>query len=372
VIRGRLCATPDGEGIVEARGQALADRVFEAVLGFMDLETIYLGDRLGLYAALAQAGPTTSSELAARADIAERYAREWLEQQAVSGIIDCDDVSAREAERRYTMPVEHEAVLLDQDSTSYLVPVARMMVAASQQLPALMDAYRRGGGVAWARYGPDMSEGQEGGNRPFYVDGMGSWIAEGLPEIHRRLQAGDVKVADIGCGGGWSSISIARAYPEVHVHGFDLDEPAIERARANAIAAGVADRVRFHAVDPSEAGPAHRYDLVTAFECIHDMPHPVPVLATMRSMVEDGGAVMVMDEGVAGSFVAPGDELERLMYGFSTLVCLPDGMAHPDSVGTGTVMRPATLEGYARAAGFSGIEILPIDAGFWRFYRLVL
>ena len=211
----------------------------------------------------------------------------------------------------------------------------RMIVAASQQLPALMEAYRTGGGVGWARYGPDMSEGQEGGNRPFYVHEMGDWIATGLPEVHARLGEAGAKVADVGCGGGWSSISIARAYPNAEVHGFDLDEPAVERARANAAAAGVADRVTFHAVDPREAGPDHRYDFVTAFECIHDMPHPVPVLATMRAIVDEGGAVMVMDEGVAESFTAPGDDLERLMYGFSTLVCLPDGMAHPDSVGTG-------------------------------------
>lgn len=352
------------------RGEALAGRVFGSLLGAIDIQNIYLGDRLGLYAALAQDGPATSTDLAARTGIAERYAREWLEQQAVGSILDCDDPSAPEDERRYTLPPEHADVLLDPDSQSFLVPAARMMVAASQQLPALMEAYRNGGGVGWARYGPDMSEGQEAGNRPFYVGSMGAWITEGLPGVHARLGEPGAKVADIGCGGGWSSISIARAYPQAEVHGFDLDEPAIERARSNAEAAGVADRVTFHAVDPSEAGPSHRYDLVTAFECIHDMPHPVPVLATMRSMVEEDGAVMIMDEGVAESFTVPGDDLERLMYGFSTLVCLPDGMAHPNSVGTGTVMRPATLAGYAKEAGFSDIEILPIEAGFWRFYRL--
>ena len=352
------------------RGEALAGRLFEALLGTADLLNVYLGDRLGLYAALTQGGPATSAELSARAGIAERYAREWLEQQAVGGIIECEDASASTSERRYSLPPEYAEVLLDPDSQSYLAPMARMFVAASQQLPALMEAFRSGGGVGWARYGPDMSEGQEAGNRPFYVGSMGDWIAGGLPEIHERLSGDGAKVADIGCGGGWSSISIARAYPGAQVHGFDLDEPAVERARANAEGAGVSDRVTFHAVDPREAGPRDRYDLVTAFECIHDMPHPVPVLATMRSIVDDGGAVMVMDEGVAEEFTAPGDELERLMYGFSTLVCLPDGMAHPDSVGTGTVMRPATLEGYARDAGFSGIEILPIEAGFWRFYRL--
>jgi len=352
------------------RGDALAERLFGALLGTMDVQTVYLGDRLGLYRALEEGGPATSQELAVRAGIAERYAREWLEQQAVGAIVECEDPTAPAVERRYALPVEHAEVLLDPDSQSYLAPTARMLVAAAKQLPALMDAYRDGGGVGWSRYGADMSEGQEGGNRPFYVGSMGSWIAGGLPETHARLGEPDGRVADIGCGGGWSSISIARAYPRAEVHGFDLDEPAIERARASAEAAGVADRVTFHAMDPGEAEPSHRYDLVTAFECIHDMPQPVPVLATMRSMVDDDGAVMIMDEGVAETFTAPGDDLERLMYGFSTLVCLPDGMAHPGSVGTGTVMRPATLEGYAREAGFSRIEILPIEGGFWRFYRL--
>jgi hypothetical protein len=123
-------------------------------------------------------------------------------------------------------------------------------------------------------------------------------------------------------------------------------------------------------MDPSEADQGEGYDLVRAFECIHDMPYPVRVLAAMRSMAGEGGTVIVMDENVQQEFVAPGDEIERLMYGFSTLVCLPDGMSHPDSAGTGTVMRPSVFEGYAKEAGFGGVEILPIDGGFWRFYRL--
>jgi hypothetical protein len=111
-------------------------------------------------------------------------------------------------------------------------------------------------------------------------------------------------------------------------------------------------------------------DFVCAFECIHDMPQPVPELRAMRAMTSDGGGVMVMDENVGHEFSAPGDELERLIYGYSTLVCLPDGMSHPDSAGTATVMRPAVFECYAREAGFERVEILPIDADLWRFYRL--
>ena len=187
--------------------------------------------------------------------------------------------------------------------------------------------------------------------------------------MHEKLSAG-ARMADVGCGGGWSSISLARAYPNLTIDGFDLDEPAVERARANAAAEGVDDRVRFHAVDPAEADHGDGYDLVTAFECIHDMPQPVPVLRAMRSMAGADGTVIVMDENVQPEFVAPGDEIERMMYAFSMLVCLPDGMSHPGSVGTGTVMRPSVLEGYAKEAGFGGVEILPIEGGFWRFYRL--
>lgn len=350
------------------RADALAERLLGSLLGTMEVFTIYLGDRLGLYAALAE-GPATPGDLAARAGIAERYAREWLEQQAVTGLLEVDDAAASASDRRYVLPAEHAEVLLDRDALTYLTPISRVLVAAAQQMPALMTAYRDGGGVNWRDFGPDMSEGQEYGNRPAFMAMMDSWIPQGLPDVHERLSSGG-RVADVGCGGGWSSIAIARAYEGVTVDGYDLDEPALERARQNVAAHGLADRVRFHAVDPAEMGHGEGYDFVCAFECIHDMPQPVPVLRAMRAMTSDGGGVMVMDENVGHEFSAPGDELERLMYGYSTLVCLPDGMSHPDSVGTGTVMRPAVFEGYAREAGFERVEILPIGADLWRFYRL--
>jgi SAM-dependent methyltransferase len=350
------------------RADALAERIFGSLLGTMEVFTIYLGDRLGLYAALA-GEPANAAELATRAGVAERYAREWLEQQAVYGLLEVDDVSAPADGRRYTLPAEHAEVFLDKDALTYLTPAARMFISAAQQMPALIQAYRTGGGVNWRDFGPDMSEGQELMNRPSFIAMMGSWIPQGMPDVHERLSAGG-RVADVGCGGGWSSIAIAKAYEGVTVDGYDLDEPAVERARRSAAEQGLADRVRFHAVDPAEMDHGEGYDLVCAFECIHDMPQPVPVLRAMRTMAGESGGVMVMDERVAHEFTAPGDEIERLMYGFSTLVCLPDGMSHPDSVGTGTVMRPGTFEGYAAEAGFDRVEILPIEADFWRFYRL--
>jgi hypothetical protein len=349
------------------QADALSERLFMSLVGTAELLEVYLGDRLGLYEHLT-AESLSTADLAERSGIAERYAREWLEAQAVSGFLEVDDVGAGAAERRYRLSAEHAQVLLDRDAPTYLTPYARMFVAAAQQLPAIMEAYRTGGGVNWREYGRDMSEGQEWGNRPAYINSLAEWLAS-VDDLHERLSSG-ARVADVGCGGGWSSIAIARAYPDVSIDGFDLDVPAIERARRNAEAEGLSDRVRFHAVDPAEAGHGDVYDVVTAFECIHDMPQPVPVLRTMRSMAAGDGIVLVMDENVAPEFIAPGDEVERILYGFSTLVCLPDGMSHPGSVGTGAVMRPGVLEGYAREAGFAGVEILPIEGGFWRFYRL--
>jgi SAM-dependent methyltransferase len=177
-------------------------------------------------------------------------------------------------------------------------------------------------------------------------------------------------VLDVGCGGGWSSISLARAYPAATVLGVDIDQPSVDLAVANARAAGVSERVRFICQDAASL-PEGTVDVAFAFECVHDMPRPVEVLHAVRRTLVPGGALIVMDEAVADAFAPDGDDLERIMYGFSLFVCLPDGLSSPSSVGTGTVMRPSTLQAYGQAAGFVAFEVLPIeDFGFWRFYRL--
>jgi 2-polyprenyl-3-methyl-5-hydroxy-6-metoxy-1,4-benzoquinol methylase len=154
------------------------------------------------------------------------------------------------------------------------------------------------------------------------------------------------------------------------VDGYDLDEPSIAMAKANAAEAGLAGRVSFHARDASDSALSGRYDLVVAFETIHDMSRPVEALRTMRRLAGKSGAVIVMDERVEEAFSAPSHEIERFMYGVSVLFCLPTGLADQPSAGTGTVMRPATLRSYAQQAGFKDVEVLPIQHDFWRFYRL--
>jgi len=343
-----------------------AERLFNAALGTVEVMSVYLGDRLGWYRALADGGPATPDELTARAGGNERYAREWLEQQASFGILTVA------GDGRFALPPGPAEVLTDQASLSYLAPLARMLCAAGMQLPALIDAYRTGGGVRWAAFGTDMRESQADMNRPWFSSALPPALV-GTPALDDVLSRPGARIADIGCGAGWSAIALARAYPEATVDGYDVDEPSVEMARRNAADAGVADRVRFHHVDAT-TGPEQQglYHAAFAFECVHDMPRPVEVLAAMRRAVVPGGPVVVMDEAVRDSFATPGDDIEKLMYGFSVLICLPDGLSDPPSRSTGTVMRPETLRGYAREAGFADIEVLPIDDfGFWRFYRLV-
>jgi SAM-dependent methyltransferase len=366
---------PAADEVEARRRDALAERLFGAGVAAGELATIFLGGKLGLYAALREAGPLTAAELAVRANTHERSTREWLEQQAVAGIIDVDHVEASPAARRYSVPAGHVEVLLEPDNLAYLGGLAQIITGVLGRMPDLVDALRSDGAVPYTAFGADAREGQASLNRPAYVNQLArEWLPQ-MPDLHARLQADPpARVADVGCGGGWASIAVARAYPKVHVEGLDVDAASIELARANAREAGVADRVHFDVCDVSAATdpPAleDRYELVLALETIHDMGRPVAALGTMRAWLSEGGSVLVMDERVAENFTAPGDEVERFMYLCSVLLCLPAGLADAPSAGTGTVMRPATLQAYATQAGFGEMQVLPIQHPFWRVDRL--
>jgi SAM-dependent methyltransferase len=363
-------ASPEGGD--EERTAALVERLFEAALGAVDMVAVYLGDRLGLYRALADSDASTPAQLASRAGIQERYAREWLEQQAVTGILEVDDPAKPESERRYSLPPAHAAALIDLDSMFSITPLARAFVAAIQAAPQLMDAFSKGGWVPWSAFGPDMIESQGDFNRPWILSLLGTEYLPSIPDVHERLQSDPpARVADVACGVGWASIGIARAYPTVRVDGFDPDESSVEIARGLAQEAGVSDRVRFEVRDGATLGNEGPYDLAIVIESIHDMARPVEVLAAIRDSLAPTGTLIVADEKVAESFTAPGDPVERLMYGFSFLVCLPAGLSEEHSVGTGTVMRPDTFRRYAGEAGFKEVEILDqVEHDFLRFYRL--
>lgn len=350
----------------EPPADAIADRVVQAALGAVDLVAIYIGDRLGWYRSLAADGPATAEELAARTGADSRYAREWLEQQAVSGLLDATDAEPR----TFTLSPAGAEVFTDEHSTAYLAPLGRMFCGAAKQLPELLAAYRSGGGVGWSQYGADARDSQSDMNRPWYEHALAGALRS-VPELDALLRTPGAAIADVGCGGGWSTIALARAYPDATLHGFDIDAASVELARSNvAESPDVGGRITVTEADAAGL-PSGGYQAVFAFECVHDMPRPVEVLAAARRALAPGGVMIVMDEAVADEFTAPGDELERLMYGFSLMVCLPDGMSHPPSAATGTVMRASTMRRYATEAGFGRVDVLPIeDFGFWRFYLL--
>ena len=358
------------EAVQQLTTESLIERTFASLIGAMELCSIHLGDELGFYRLLADEGPANSAKMARLAGTNERYTREWLEQQAVSGFIAADD-QPDNALRKYSLPDAFRDLFCDPVSPIGIVPMASIFVGAISPFARLADAFRTGNGISYADYGAVMHHAQAAFNRPQFHHQLATEWLTAMPDVVEKLRSPNgSRVADIGMGQGWSSIGIAREFPNARIDGFDLDEASVVSANVNAREAGLSDRVVFQARDAGDPGLAGAYDFALAIECVHDMSDPVAVLGAMRRLVGPGGTVLVVDEKVADAFTAPGSDVERLMYGFSVLHCLPVGMAEQPSVGTGTIIRERIMRDYIIAAGYEAIEILSIEHAFFRFYRL--
>jgi SAM-dependent methyltransferase len=359
--------TPDAE--------RLAEEILTRMLSALEILTVEIGVRRGLYEALGAHGPLTPRELSRTAGIHARYAREWLEQQAVAGILTVSGPATSapddDYDRRFSLPAEHRRVLLDRDDPCYMAAGPQFIASIAATLPEVLEAFGTGGGVPYERYGEGTREGIAGLNRPmFQPETLRSWVAT-LPDVHRRLTDGSgAPVLDLGCGLGWSTIALAHAFPRARLTGIDLDAASVEQARRNASEAGLGDRIAFVNTDAAGAGLDGAVDLVTVFEALHDMADPVGALTSVRRLLTPSGAVLIADEQVSEDFTAPGPDLDRLNYAFSVLHCLPATRAEGAKVEAGTVLRPATVRGYAREAGYSSTEVLPVSHELWRFYRL--
>lgn len=363
---GSASAEPRPEG---DRTKALVERLFQDAVGALELYTVYLGERLGLYRSLAEDGSATSSELAERTGTAERYVREWLEHHASSGLLEVDDAKAGPLVRRYRLPPEHIPVLADSDDVHYEAYKGVDIVRAGRPLPELVEAFRAGDAPPPLSWEP---EGRPEYNRALFLNLLGKEWLPAITEVDRRLRAEPpARVADVACGTGWSSIAMARAYPRIIVDGFDLDQDAIAVARRHAEEFGVADRVSFSVTDASDLRGSRGYELVTIFEALHDMSRPVEVLRAAREMLSERGSVVVADELVQDEFTAPASDRDRYEYGWSVVSCLPDAMGDTPTAATGAVMRPSTLREYAREAGFRAVEVPAIATSYFRFYHLL-
>jgi len=345
--------------------EAFVQRMNDATLGAFDIASTYLGVKLGFYRSLADDGPATAAELAGRTGTNERLVLEWLEQQGATELLTATNDGG---EWRFGLPPEHADALLDPDALDGVAGTMLSLVADLAQVPRLVESFRTGVGIPYADYGPDEAEGQARGTRPIYRAEIESWFAA-VPELAQRLADGGARVLEIGCGVGWSSVSIALAFPGVTVDGVDLDPGSIEAAQRVAVAEGVTDRVRFEVRDAATLAGAG-YDVATMFEMLHDLARPVEALRIAREALGPGGVVLVADEPVGDAYAGPADDEERRYYGYSLLHCLPASMTEPGSAATGTLMRPDTLRRYAREAGFATVEVLPVESAAFRLYLL--
>jgi SAM-dependent methyltransferase len=346
---------------------AVTGRVLESLIGSLELATVYLGVRLGLYAALAT--PRTASGLAEATATDERYAREWLEQQAISGLVTVVEDGDPDS-RVYGLDAEQSATFGDDESPLYAGAMALVVGGLAEVMARLLDVYRTGDGIPFGAYGDDIRLGQALFNRAGWRDQLAQEWVPALPGVGELLSRPGARAVDLGCGTGFSSVALATAYPGLQVLGVDSDDASVMDARENAEAAGVADRVRFEVADADTPLVPASYDVAFYLEALHDMAHPVESLAAVRAALRPGGVVVVVDERAEEEFAPGGSDVERLLAASSVLHCLPVGRSQAGSAATGALFRPSTMREYAARAGYAEVEIAPIEHDVFRFFVL--
>ena len=325
-------------------------RAVEEVGATLNAALVVMGDKLGLYRAMAGAGPLSPAELADRSGVAERYAREWLNNQAAGGYVEYDPESGR-----YTLPAEQTVALTDADSPAYLPGIFQIALGAVSDSPRITEAARSGGGVGWHDHNGDVHDGCERFFRTMY---NGHLIGEWLPALDgvvAKLQAG-ATVADIGCGHGASTVIMAQAFPKSTFLGYDFHDKSIAKARERAAEAGVGDRVKFTKSTAREF-PGGDLDLVCFFDCLHDMGDPVGAARHVREALNPGGTVLVVEPAAADRPEDNHHPLGRLMYAASTMFCTPASLHDDGGLGLGNQVGVARLTELLTQAGYSSVRL---------------
>jgi 2-polyprenyl-3-methyl-5-hydroxy-6-metoxy-1,4-benzoquinol methylase len=306
-----------------------------------------IGDRLGLYTALADAGPLSAAELAERTDTHERYIREWLRSQAAGGYVTYDPETVN-----YSLSPEQTLVLADEDSPAFVLggfQGTNIIIAEVQD--DIEAAFRTGDGVGWHEHHPELFFGTERFYKPGYAASLVSEWIPALDGVDETLQAGG-RVADVGCGHGASTIIMAEAYPESTFVGIDYHEDSIDVARERAEKAGVADQVSFEAATAMEYNGAD-YDLVTMFDCFHDMGDPAGVAAHVRKTLTDDGAWMLVEPFANDAVEDNLNPVGRVFYGFSTMFCTPNSLDQGGDPALGAQAGEARLREVITEGGFT-------------------
>ncbi|MFO1015948.1 MAG: class I SAM-dependent methyltransferase [Caulobacteraceae bacterium] len=323
----------------------------------MSISLAVLGDRLGLYKALAAGGPCTSVELALKAGVNERNVREWLAAQATSGYVDYDD-----ATKRFWLNDEQRAVFANEDGPAYMAGGFELVSAMFLDETKVAEAFRSGRGLGWHERCDCLFRGTERFFRPGRIANlMDVWIPA-LEGVEARLRAG-ARVADVGCGRGAAIIMMARAFPNSRFVGFDYHAPSVEQARAAAEAAGVADRVTFQEAAAKDFGQEGAFDLITLFDALHDMGDPVGAARHVRSRLVADGTCMLVEPKAADELAENlTNPFSRMVYSASAMICTPVSMSQEVGLALGAAAGPGRLMDVAREAGFSRVRRVAEDS----------
>ena len=340
-----MSAAEIDEGKLEAfMGQAVMD-----MGAIISAPLFVIGEKLGLYKAMAGAGPLSSQEVADRAGLPERNVREWLRNQAAGGYVTYDAASDR-----YTLPNEQALALADENSPAYILGVYDSIASLYADEDKIVEAFRSGEGMGWHEHDHRLFRGTE---RFFRPGNRAHLVAEWIPAldgVQEKLERG-AKAADVGCGHGVSTILMAEAFPNSEFFGFDYHEASIERAREAAEAAGVADRVTF-ATAAAKDYPGSDYELVCVFDCLHDMGDPVGASAHVLETLASDGTWMIVEPFAKDRVEENLNPVGRVFYGASTVICTPASLAQEVGLALGAQAGEARLSEVLKEGGFTRVR----------------
>jgi SAM-dependent methyltransferase len=336
-------------GIDEAKLEAFMGQAVTDMGATISAPLMVIGEKLGLYKAMARAGPLSSQEVAERSGAAERYVREWLRNQAAGGYVIYDVESDR-----YTLPDEHALALADEDSPFYILGMYDSIASLYADEDQILEAFRTGGGMGWHEHDHRLFRGTERFFRPGYRSHL---VAEWIPAldgVQAKLERG-AKVADIGCGHGASTVIMAEAFPNSQFFGFDYHDASIERAREAAREAGVEDRITFE-VTSAKDYPGDGYDLVCVFDCLHDMGDPVGASAHVLGTLDPDGTWMIVEPFANDRVEDNLNPVGRVFYGASTVICTPASLAQEVGLALGAQAGEAQLTEVLEQGGFTRVR----------------
>jgi SAM-dependent methyltransferase len=349
--------------IDSAKQEAFVGQVLANTSAAMVTTLAALGDRLGLFKTLAASGPATSAEIAARAGIVERYAREWLGGMTSAGYVTYDPVT-----RRFALPPEHVAALADEGGPMFFGGVYEMLLSASSVVDRVAEAFRAGGGVPQSAYDDRFWDGMERFSGGWYDNLLVQQWLPAMPDVQRKLRDG-ADVADVGCGRGRALIRLAQAYPASRYVGYDAFAPSVERATEQAREAGVADRVRYEVRDAASDLPG-RFDVITTFDVIHDAVDPVAVLRSIFRALKPDGIYVCLDANCSDKLEENTGPIGSIFHGISILYCMTTSLAG-GGAGLGTLgLHEHKLRDLATVIGFRDVRRVPIEDPFNNLYDL--